>query len=63
MTKGIRESLESAKISYLMKEIETWVKSNLENVSFLGSFVIYSEDGEVTDDRMVAYGPKEILEI
>jgi len=63
MTKGIKGSLKSAKISYLMNAIETWVKSNLEDVSFIGSFITHSEEGNVEDDVLIAYGPKEVLEI
>ena len=63
MTEGIKKSLKSAKISYLMNAINSWVKSNLEDVSFIGSFITYSAESDVTDDRMIAYGPKETLEI
>ncbi|MBA7547063.1 hypothetical protein ES705_39465 [subsurface metagenome] len=63
INKGVKKSLKSAKISYLMNAIDSWVKSNLEDVSFIGSFATHSAEGEVTDDRMIAYGPKKVLEM
>lgn len=63
MTEGIKKSLKSAKLSYLMNEIKKWVKANLEDVSFIGSFMTYSVERKVTDNRTIAYGPKEVLEM
>jgi len=63
MTKGVKKNLKSAKISCLINAIDSWVKSNLEDVSFIGSFATHSAEGEVTDDRMIAYGLKEVLEM
>lgn len=63
MSEGVKKSLKSAKISYLMNAVESWAKSNLGDVSFIGAFATYSIGKGLTDDRIIAYGPKKVLEI
>lgn len=47
----------------LRKAIGNFVEKNGKNVSFIGSFVVYGEDGEYQDGVMVAYGSRKCLDL
>ena len=49
------------KFEKMFKVMGEWAKE--KDVAFIGSFVSFDKEGEVDDNRMVAYGSKEILDI
>ncbi len=46
----------------IIKAIEKLADKHKDNFCFIGSFFIFDNDSNVIDDRMLAYGPKEVLE-
>ena len=47
----------------LMSNIVKLVEENKGNIDFIGSFVIYDKNGEIKDDRRIAFGNKKTLKI
>ena len=54
----------SKELNEIFEAIDKWTKKHKGNVDFIGSFMAFKgKDFDVFDDRILAYGPKESLEI
>ncbi len=52
----------SKELNNIFKAIDKWMKKHKNNVHFIGSFMAFKgKDFEVIDDRMLAYGIKDML--
>ena len=47
----------------IIKAIEDYTKKHKGDVAFIGSFVAFDKKGDVIDDRILAYGEKEVIKI
>ncbi len=55
---------ESKELKNIMEAIDKWQKKHKGNVQFVGSFMAFKgKDYEIFDDRILAYGIKDILKI
>jgi len=55
----------SLEFQRVLDSIDSWVKANDNNVSFVASFTVFDEEGNVLDkdDRILAFGYKDICKI
>ena len=51
------------KIMEAINKVLKECKEKDEEMSFVGSFVVFDKDSEVIDDRIIAYGYKETIDI
>jgi hypothetical protein len=50
-------------VDEVIKAIDKWAKKHKYNVIFHGGFCAFDKNNNVIDDRLIAYGEKEVLEI
>ena len=43
----------------IKKAISLWMHKNRGQVAFIGSFVVFDDKGDITDDIMLAFGKKK----
>jgi len=53
--------MKANKLKQLMKHIATWAKSNKMDVTFVGSFIEFDNEG-YKDGALIAYGNKDIID-
>ncbi len=64
MTENINLTQDVSSLDYLMGCIQKWEEANKgkgKMVEFYGSFIVFNEDFDIIEDRLLAFGFKDTL--